>query len=96
MGCRGPPWDRCSGVFLGGFFDDEDEEPGAKTIEYLAEHPKAYTGYALNMGIIEKSDYDRICMVFPVCEVAMRLCGIFGTRFLSLVWHAWPTLVGHP
>lgn len=36
---------------------------------------KAYTDYALDMGIIEKEDYDRINKVVPVCEMAIRLCG---------------------
>ena len=30
----------------------KDVKPVAKTMKYLAEHPKAYTGYALNIGII--------------------------------------------
>ena len=36
---------------------------------------KAYTDYALDMGIIKKSDYDRINKVLPVCETAIKLCG---------------------
>ena len=56
---------------------------------------KAYTGYALDMGIIEISDYDRVYTVFPVCEMAIRLCGTFGTHSLFLAWHTWPPLVGH-
>ena len=83
------------GAILGGFFDNKDDEPGAKTMEYLAEHPKAYMGYALNMGIIEKSEYDRIRMVLPVRGVVMRLCGTFEAHFLFLAWHAWPPLVGY-
>ncbi|XP_038679129.1 serine carboxypeptidase-like isoform X2 [Tripterygium wilfordii] len=40
---------------------------------------KAYTDYALEMGIIKKSDYDRINKVIPVCEMAVKLCGTDGT-----------------
>uniref|UniRef100_A0A5B6YKB7 Carboxypeptidase n=1 Tax=Davidia involucrata TaxID=16924 RepID=A0A5B6YKB7_DAVIN len=40
---------------------------------------KAYTDYALDMGIIKKSDYDRINKVLPVCETAIKLCGTDGT-----------------
>lgn len=36
---------------------------------------KAYTDYALDMGIIEKSQYDRINKIVPVCELAIKLCG---------------------
>lgn len=36
---------------------------------------KAYTDYALDMGIIKKSQYDRINKVLPVCETAIKLCG---------------------
>ncbi|KAG2729778.1 hypothetical protein I3843_01G260500 [Carya illinoinensis] len=40
---------------------------------------KAYTDYALDMGIISKSAYNRIKMVVPVCETAIKLCGTDGT-----------------
>ncbi|KAJ9684715.1 hypothetical protein PVL29_016940 [Vitis rotundifolia] len=40
---------------------------------------KAYTDYALEMGMIEKTDYDRINKVLPVCEMAIKLCGTDGT-----------------
>ncbi|KAL6329334.1 hypothetical protein AAG906_017636 [Vitis piasezkii] len=56
---------------------------------------KAYTGYALDMRIIEKSNYDRVNMVLSVCEMAIRLCGTFGTHYLFLAWHASSPLVGH-
>ncbi|XP_047310431.1 serine carboxypeptidase-like [Impatiens glandulifera] len=39
----------------------------------------AYTDYALDMGIIQKSDYNRIKKVIPVCEMAIKLCGTEGT-----------------
>nr|XP_009768976.1 PREDICTED: serine carboxypeptidase-like [Nicotiana sylvestris] len=35
----------------------------------------AYTDYALDMGLISKSDHDRINKILPVCEVAINLCG---------------------
>ncbi|XP_059456068.1 serine carboxypeptidase-like [Corylus avellana] len=40
---------------------------------------KAYTDYALDMGIITKSAHDRINKVVPVCETAIKLCGTDGT-----------------
>ncbi|XP_004307353.1 PREDICTED: serine carboxypeptidase-like [Fragaria vesca subsp. vesca] len=40
---------------------------------------KAYTDYALDNGVISKSDYDRINKVLPVCEMAIKLCGTDGT-----------------
>ncbi|GMI90356.1 CARBOXYPEPTIDASE Y, SERINE CARBOXYPEPTIDASE-LIKE 49 [Hibiscus trionum] len=40
---------------------------------------KAYTDYALDMGVIKKSDYDRINKMVPVCEMAIKLCGTDGT-----------------
>lgn len=39
---------------------------------------KAYTDYALDMGIIQQADYDHINKVMvPACEVAIKLCGNF-------------------
>ncbi|XP_014514444.1 serine carboxypeptidase-like [Vigna radiata var. radiata] len=41
---------------------------------------KAYTDYALDMGIIQKTDYDRINkLMVPACELAIKLCGTDGT-----------------
>ncbi|KDP30482.1 hypothetical protein JCGZ_16161 [Jatropha curcas] len=40
---------------------------------------KAYTDYALDMGLITKADHDRINKVVPVCEMAIKLCGTDGT-----------------
>ncbi|WCJ19283.1 Serine carboxypeptidase-like [Euphorbia peplus] len=40
---------------------------------------KAYTDYALDMGLIKKSDYDLISKVVPLCEMAVKLCGTDGT-----------------
>ena len=48
---------------------------------------KAYTDYALDMGIIQKPDYDRINKVLPVCEMAIRLCGNFLFFFLKMSLH---------
>ncbi|RDX85908.1 Serine carboxypeptidase-like 49, partial [Mucuna pruriens] len=37
---------------------------------------KAYTDYALEMGIIQKADYDHINkLMVPACETAIKLCG---------------------
>lgn len=36
---------------------------------------KAYTDYALEMGIIQESDYRRINKYIPPCELAIKLCG---------------------
>ncbi|KAH0979965.1 hypothetical protein GBA52_007142 [Prunus armeniaca] len=40
---------------------------------------KAYTDFALDNGIITKTDHDRINKVLPVCEMAIKLCGTDGT-----------------
>ncbi|QCE07900.1 serine carboxypeptidase-like [Vigna unguiculata] len=41
---------------------------------------KAYADYALDMGIIQKTDYDRINkLMVPACELAIKLCGTDGT-----------------
>uniref|UniRef100_A0A7N0ZS57 Carboxypeptidase n=1 Tax=Kalanchoe fedtschenkoi TaxID=63787 RepID=A0A7N0ZS57_KALFE len=40
---------------------------------------KAYTDYALDMGIIKKNEHDRINKILPVCETAIKLCGTDGT-----------------
>ncbi|XVF23523.1 hypothetical protein REPUB_Repub13aG0046100 [Reevesia pubescens] len=40
---------------------------------------KAYTDYALDMGLIKKTDYNRINKLVPVCEMAIKLCGTDGT-----------------
>ncbi|KAI3520161.1 hypothetical protein L1887_09406 [Cichorium endivia] len=39
----------------------------------------AYTDYALDMGIIEESDYKHINSKLPMCETAIKLCGTDGT-----------------
>lgn len=36
---------------------------------------KAYTDYALDMGIIKESDYKRINKIYPACKLAIKLCG---------------------
>ncbi|XP_052200207.1 serine carboxypeptidase-like isoform X1 [Diospyros lotus] len=41
---------------------------------------QAYADYALEMGIIKKSQHDRINrLLLPICEVAIKLCGTDGT-----------------
>ncbi|KAL9994748.1 putative carboxypeptidase C [Helianthus debilis subsp. tardiflorus] len=40
---------------------------------------KAYTDYALDMGIIKDSDHKNINKRLPVCETAIKLCGTDGT-----------------
>ncbi|OWM70229.1 serine carboxypeptidase-like [Punica granatum] len=40
---------------------------------------KAYTDYALDMGIIKQAQYNRINKIVPVCETAIKLCGTDGT-----------------
>ncbi|KAJ3693898.1 hypothetical protein LUZ60_009378 [Juncus effusus] len=39
---------------------------------------KAYTDYAMEMQLIEKSDYDRINKLYPECQLATKLCGTSG------------------
>ncbi|KAM0907938.1 hypothetical protein ACQ4PT_015806 [Festuca glaucescens] len=39
---------------------------------------KAYTDYALDMNLIQKSDYERINKFIPPCEFAIKLCGTNG------------------
>jgi len=37
---------------------------------------KAYTDYALDVGLIQKTDYDHINkLMVPACEMAIKLCG---------------------
>lgn len=36
---------------------------------------KAYTDYALQMGIITESEYKKINLILPTCELAIKLCG---------------------
>jgi serine carboxypeptidase-like clade IV len=36
---------------------------------------KAYSDYALDMGLITKSQYNRIDKIVPTCEFAVKLCG---------------------
>ncbi|PSR98016.1 Serine carboxypeptidase-like [Actinidia chinensis var. chinensis] len=41
---------------------------------------KAYTDYALDMGIIKKSQYNHINkLLLPVCETTIKFCGTDGT-----------------
>nr|XP_043617215.1 serine carboxypeptidase-like [Erigeron canadensis] len=39
----------------------------------------SYIDYALDMGIIKKSQSKRIKLIVPVCEAAIKLCGTDGT-----------------
>lgn len=38
----------------------------------------AYADYALDMGIISKSDYKKVNTLLPVCEAGIKLCGTDG------------------
>ncbi|KAI4302316.1 hypothetical protein MLD38_038077 [Melastoma candidum] len=40
---------------------------------------KAYTDYALDMGLIKQAQYEKINKIVPVCETAIKLCGTDGT-----------------
>ncbi|KMZ69154.1 putative Serine carboxypeptidase [Zostera marina] len=40
---------------------------------------KAYTDYALQMGIITESEYKKINLILPTCELAIKICGTSGT-----------------
>ncbi|OMO55139.1 Peptidase S10, serine carboxypeptidase [Corchorus olitorius] len=46
---------------------------------------KAYTDYALDMGVIKKSDYNRLNKLVPICEMAIKLCGNVASEIASLV-----------
>lgn len=44
---------------------------------------KAYTDYALDMGLITESEFNKINKIVPVCEFAVKLCGNYSwTRCL--------------
>lgn len=45
---------------------------------------KAYTDYALQMGLIKKPDYDRITPSIPACEQAIKTCGM-SSSFLCFL-----------
>ncbi|KAJ9545536.1 hypothetical protein OSB04_025243 [Centaurea solstitialis] len=47
---------------------------------------KAYTDYALDMGIITQAQYKRINIIVPVCEAAIKLCGTDGTVSCSAAY----------
>ncbi|XP_044334557.1 serine carboxypeptidase-like [Triticum aestivum] len=40
---------------------------------------KAYTDYALDMGLITQSEFSKINKIVPACEFAVKLCGTSGT-----------------
>ncbi|KAG8080579.1 hypothetical protein GUJ93_ZPchr0007g5822 [Zizania palustris] len=40
---------------------------------------KAYTDYSLDMGLITKSQFNRINKIVPTCEFATKFCGTSGT-----------------
>ena len=44
---------------------------------------KAYTDYALDMGVIKKTEYHLINKLVPVCELAIKLCGNFASERAS-------------
>jgi serine carboxypeptidase-like clade 4 len=45
---------------------------------------KAYTDYALDMGIIKQAEHDRINKIVPACEVAIKLCGNVASQFAPI------------
>ena len=45
---------------------------------------KAYTDYALDMGIIKQAEHDRINKIVPVCETAIKLCGNVISQFIII------------
>lgn len=55
----------------------------------------AYSDYALDMGLISKSDYSKINRFLPVCEAGIKLCGnnvepFFSYPFLSMPIPSYP------
>ncbi|GJZ89880.1 serine carboxypeptidase-like protein [Tanacetum coccineum] len=53
---------------------------------------KAYTDYALDMGIITESDHKNINKRVPVCETAIKLCGTDGTTACMAAYLACNTI----
>ena len=42
---------------------------------------RAYPDFALDMGIINKADYDHLNkLLIPACELAIKLCGNFHVK----------------
>ncbi|KAG8076500.1 hypothetical protein GUJ93_ZPchr0006g45957 [Zizania palustris] len=54
---------------------------------------KAYTDYALDMHLIEKSDYERINKFIPQCEFAIKLCGTNGKTSCMAWQHTWSAIL---
>ncbi|KAL5199305.1 hypothetical protein ABZP36_020508 [Zizania latifolia] len=54
---------------------------------------KAYTDYALEMNLIEKSDYERINKFIPPCEFAIKLCGTNGKASCMAWQHTWSAIL---
>jgi carboxypeptidase C (cathepsin A) len=44
---------------------------------------KAYTDYALEMNLIQKSEYDSINKIYPECQLATKLCGKCCILFIT-------------
>lgn len=53
---------------------------------------KAYTDYALDMGLIKESDYKNINRRLPGCELAIKLCGTDGTTACMAAYLACNTI----
>ncbi|XP_058082946.1 serine carboxypeptidase-like [Magnolia sinica] len=53
---------------------------------------RAYTDYALEMGIIKESDYKRINKIYPACELAIKLCGTTGTAACMASYYVCSTI----
>jgi hypothetical protein len=44
-------------------------------VQRLISITEAYPDYALDMGLITKSQYNKINKIVPICELAVKLCG---------------------
>ncbi|KAJ3685788.1 hypothetical protein LUZ61_014952 [Rhynchospora tenuis] len=47
---------------------------------------KAYTDYALQMNLIQKSEYESINKIYPECQMATKLCGTSGKISCTLAY----------
>ncbi|KAF3323163.1 serine carboxypeptidase-like protein [Carex littledalei] len=47
---------------------------------------KAYTDYALEMNLIQKSDYESINKIYPECQLATKFCGTSGKISCTLAY----------
>ena len=84
----------CDGVILLALYDLQGFAIGNGLTDPAIQY-KAYPDYALDMGLITKTQFNRINKIVPTCELAVKLCGkscfnVCKSLLVLLNFASWP------